>query len=144
MHAPSALYSQLRHAARPFLLCRSPLVILQAAAVARFTSWPAFEVFYDREPISKDDIVVLASRGDIERVRDVVIANLSNPSIVNYQSYEEDWDEQCDARHLYKLLKKNRLGSGVCLNVVTLVLFSGDVLHCMCFLKPATWMLANS
>ena len=116
-------------------------MILQAAAVARFTSWPAFEDLQGREPISKDDIVVLASDGDIERVRDVVIAN---PSIVNYQRYEEDWDEECDARHLHKLLKKNRLGSGVCLNVVTLVLFSGDLLHCMCFLKPATWMLANS
>ncbi len=61
MHAPSALYFRQRHAARPSLLCRSLLVILQDAAVARIAG--------------ERDIVTAAENGDTERVRDLLIAD---------------------------------------------------------------------
>ena len=61
MRAPSALYSRQRYAARPSLLCRSPLVILQAGALARISG--------------KDDILTAAENGDMELVRDHVIAD---------------------------------------------------------------------
>ena len=61
MRDPSALYSRQRHAARPCLLCCSQLVILQDAALARIAG--------------EGDIVTAAENGDIERVRDLVIAD---------------------------------------------------------------------
>ena len=64
VRAPTALYSRQRHAARPSLLCRSPLVILQDAAVARIA-----------EEHGEHDIRTAANIGDIERVRDLVIAD---------------------------------------------------------------------
>ena len=69
MRAPSALYSRQRYAARPSLLCRSPLVLLQDAAVARIAG--------------EHDVVTAAEIGDVERVRDLVIAD---PACVNKTS----------------------------------------------------------
>ena len=69
MRAPSALYSRQRYAGAPSLLCRSPLVLLQDAAVARIAG--------------EDDIVTAAENGDVERVRDLVIAD---PACVNKTS----------------------------------------------------------
>ncbi len=61
MRDPSAFYFRQRHAARPSLLCRSPLVILQDAALARIAG--------------ERDIHKAAKNGDIERVRDLVIVD---------------------------------------------------------------------
>ena len=85
MRAPIALYCRQRHAARPSLLCRSPLVILQDAAVARIAGRQ--ETF---------GIRTAAENGDIELVRDLVIAD---PACVH------ETDEWCDARPLHTLLK---------------------------------------
>ena len=60
MRDPSALYPRQRHAARPSLLCRSPLVILQAAAAARIAG--------------KHGIVAVAKSGDVTDVLSHLIA----------------------------------------------------------------------
>jgi hypothetical protein len=66
----------------PSLLCPSPLVLLQDAAVARIAG--------------EGDIVTAAENGDVERVRDLVIAD---PACVH------ETDERCDARPLHMLLQ---------------------------------------
>ena len=58
---PSAFYFRQRHAARPSLLCRSPLVILQAAAAARIAG--------------KHGIVAAAKSGDVADVLSYLIAD---------------------------------------------------------------------
>ena len=85
MRAPSALNSRQRHAARPSLLCRSLLVILQDAALARVAGDHTYT-----------DALTAAKNGDVERVRDLVIAD---PECVH------DTDTLCDARPLHMLLK---------------------------------------
>ncbi len=87
MRAPSALNSRQRHAARPSLLCRSPLVLLQDAALARIAG---------DHTGTYTDTLTAAKNGDVERVRDLVIAD---PECVH------DTDTLCDARPLHMLLK---------------------------------------
>ncbi len=61
-----ALYSRQRYAARPSLLCRSPLVLLQAAAAARIAG--------------KHGIVAAARSGD---VADVMSYSIAHANCVN-------------------------------------------------------------
>ena len=81
MRAPSALYSRQRYAGAPSLLCRSPLVLLQDAAVARI--------------VGKHDILTAADKGDVERVRDHVIAD---PWCVRSQVLHRESSDEYDAR----------------------------------------------
>ena len=60
VRAPSALYSRQRYAAPPSLLCRLPLVLLQAAAAARIAG--------------KHGIVAAAKSGDVADVLSYLIA----------------------------------------------------------------------
>ena len=88
MRDPSAFYPRQRHAARPSLLCCSPLVILQDAAVARIAG--------------ERDIHKAAKNGDIGRVRDLVIAD---PACVHEMNeFDEETREGYDARSLHVLL----------------------------------------
>ena len=114
MRDPSALYSRQRHAARPSLLCRSPLKILQDAAVARIA-----------EEHGEHDIRTAARNGDMERVRDLVIAN---PACVYIK------DVGCEARPLHMLLQ-TKAGLRFCLERCnSCLLFSGwTALHLSSF-----------
>ncbi len=108
MRAPSALYSRQRYAARPSLLCRLPLVLLQDAAVARIAG--------------EHDVVAAVENGDVERVRDHVIAD---PACVH-----ETYSLWCDARPLHMLLQ-TKAGLRSCFERCnSCLLFSGKtVLH---------------
>ncbi len=81
VRAPSALYSRQRYTARPSLLCRSLLVLLQDAAVSRIAG--------------DDDIFNAALSGDIKRVRDHVIAD---PWCVRSQVLHRESSDEYDAR----------------------------------------------
>ena len=84
VRTPSALYSRQRYAGASSLLCRSPLVLLQDAAVARIAG--------------EHDVVAAVENGDVERVRDHVIAD---PACVH-----ETYSLWCDARLLHMPLQK--------------------------------------
>jgi hypothetical protein len=111
VRAPSALYSWQRYAARPSLLCRSPLALLQDAALARIAGEYRVVICADLARIADENVIILAAQnGDIERVRDIVIAY---PTSVNDTCYfrEDRYGEgladdgpdtnECDARQLH-------------------------------------------
>ncbi len=101
MRALSTLYSRQRYAARPSLLCHSPLALLQDAALARIAGEKRVHCFF----------IIAAQNSDMDRVRDIVIAD---PTVVHDTCYyEEDRyceglelnegldTAECDARHFH-------------------------------------------
>ena len=93
---PSALYSRQRHAARPSLFCRLPLVILQDAAVARIAGERDIFTYSLNIP----DIHEAAENGDVGRVRDLVV---EDPACVHEEAVVVEWIG-CNARPLHFLL----------------------------------------